>query len=163
MTETLVYRYVTHANATALGSRRDEVFSARKVRGNFRRGSVRMENTGRDTDIRHDSQLIPHFADVSADKFELASARQVAECRLAVRLAPVRARPKEGSEEGTAPVWYIHVREVHAGHAERTRRAKNKKLHFQAGREPPPIEKNTNHVRSSVKSAREMCVERNKE
>lgn len=28
----------------------------------------------RDTDIRHDCQLIPHFADVSADKFELASA-----------------------------------------------------------------------------------------
>ena len=28
----------------------------------------------RDTDIRHDCQLIPHFADVSVDKFELANA-----------------------------------------------------------------------------------------
>lgn len=46
------------------------MFSGRKVPWNFRRGSVRTDNTN----IRHDCQLIPHFANVSADKFELASA-----------------------------------------------------------------------------------------
>jgi len=48
------------------------VFSAGKFPGTFAEEASGWRT--RDTDIRHDSQLIPHFADVSADKFELASA-----------------------------------------------------------------------------------------
>lgn len=90
----------------------DEVFSGRKVPWNFRRGSVRTDNTN----IRHDCQLIPHFANVSADKFELASAPSYG--------MPIGGRslcctlPRERERDYIRHTG-IHVR-VHAGHTKTT-------------------------------------------
>lgn len=73
MSGTLAYRYICHAGVWPLPC--DGVTKCFRA-GKFPR-TFAEEASGwrtRDTDIRHDCQLIPHFADVSADKFELASA-----------------------------------------------------------------------------------------
>lgn len=96
-----------------------------------------MENT----DIRHDSQLIPHFADVSADKFELASAPSYG---MPIGGRALRCTLPRSREEGT-PNGARHSRPAEFSLWSRWRGhggPENKKLHSRE--RAPPIEKNTN-------------------
>jgi len=73
MSGTLAYRYICHARMwLLLCDGVTKCFQTGKFPRTF--AEEASEWRTRDTDIRHDCQLIPHFADVSADKFELASA-----------------------------------------------------------------------------------------